>query len=50
MGASNPEGAGMDGKIHLAIPVDGAYRRWGEITAASAETGSSLPVEIHYID
>ena len=50
MGASNSESAGMDGKIHLAIPVDGAYHRWGEITAASAAKGSSLPVEVHYLD
>lgn len=41
----------MDGgTIHLAIPVDGAYRRWGEVTAESAKKGSALPVEVHFID
>ena len=37
--------------IHIAIPVgDEQYRRYAEVTAASARTGSSLPVEIHFID
>lgn len=36
--------------IHLAIPAVGEYRKWAEITARSATKGSSLPVEVHYID
>lgn len=37
--------------IHLAIPVDGdAYRFYAEVTAESARRGSSLPVEVHFID
>lgn len=40
----------MDGAVHIAIPVDGAYRRWGEVTARSARKGSTLPVDVHFID
>lgn len=40
----------MDGKIHIVIPVDGAYHRWGEVTAASAVQGASCPVDVHFID
>lgn len=40
----------MDGKIHLAIPAVGVYRQYAEVTAASAVRGSSLPVEVHFID
>ena len=40
----------MDGKIHLAIPAVGSYRQYAEVTAASAVRGSSLPVEVHFID
>jgi len=40
----------MDGKIHIAIPAVGDYRRYAEVTAASAKRGSSLPVEVHFID
>lgn len=37
--------------IHLAIPVDGAnYRKYAEVTVASVLRGSSLPIEVHYID
>lgn len=37
--------------VHLAIPVDGdAYRFYAEVTAESARRGSSLPVEVHFID
>lgn len=37
--------------IHIAIPVDGeAYRFYAEVTAESARRGSSLPVEVHFID
>ena len=37
-------------RIHLAIPATGAYRKWAEVTAQSAAKGSSLPVEVHYLD
>ena len=41
----------MSETIHIAIPADGAdYRRWAEVTARSAVCGSSLPVEVHFID
>ena len=41
----------MSETIHIAIPADGAdYRRWAEVTARSAVAGSSLPVEVHYLD
>ena len=41
----------MSETIHIAIPADGAdYRRWAEVTAQSATEGSSLPVEVHYLD
>ena len=36
--------------VHIAIPATGEYRRWAEVTAASAIRGSSLPVKVHYID
>lgn len=36
--------------IHIAIPATGEYRKWAEVTAASAVSGSSLPVQVHYID
>lgn len=37
--------------IHLAIPAVGeTYRFYAEVTAASARLGSSLPIEVHYID
>lgn len=37
--------------VHIAIPADGDYyRRWAEVTARSAVEGSSLPVEVHYVD
>lgn len=36
--------------IHIAIPVDGKYREYAEVTVASARRGSSLPIEVHYID
>lgn len=39
-----------DDVIHIAIPATGEYRRWAEVTAASAVFGSSLPVKVHYID
>ena len=37
-------------KLHIAIPAVGEYRKWAEITAQSARKGSSLPVQIHYLD
>lgn len=40
----------MAGAVHLAIPAVGDYRRYAEVTAASAVRGSSLPVEVHFID
>ena len=40
----------MDEVVHIAIPVDGKYREYAEVTAASARRGSSLPIEVHYID
>jgi lipopolysaccharide biosynthesis glycosyltransferase len=40
----------MQDTIHIAIPATGEYRRWAEVCAASAKRGSSLPVEVHYID
>jgi lipopolysaccharide biosynthesis glycosyltransferase len=39
-----------DNVIHIAIPATGEYRKWAEVTAASAVFGSSLPVKVHYID
>lgn len=39
-----------DDVIHIAIPATGEYRKWAEVTAASAVFGSSLPVKVHYID
>ena len=41
----------MTDTIHIAIPCDGeAYRFYAEVTAESARRGSSLPVEVHFID
>lgn len=40
----------MDEVIHIAIPVDGRYREYAEVTVASARKGSSLPIKVHYID
>ena len=41
----------MTETIHIAIPVDGEdYRRYAEVCVQSAKRGSSLPVEVHYID
>ena len=40
----------MDEVVHIAIPVDGKYREYAEVTVASARRGSSLPIEVHYID
>lgn len=40
----------MDEVVHIAIPVDGKYRKYAEVTVASARRGSSLPIEVHYID
>ena len=40
----------MDQVVHIAIPVDGKYREYAEVTVASARRGSSLPIEVHYID
>lgn len=39
-----------DETIHIAIPAVGEYRKWAEITAHSARRGSSLPVEVHFLD
>lgn len=37
--------------IHLAIPVDGDdFRKYAEVTVASARRACSLPVEVHFID
>lgn len=37
--------------IHLAIPVCGDdYKFYARVTAESARRGSSLPIEVHYID
>ena len=37
--------------VHLAIPADGEdYRFYAEVAAESARRGSSLPVEVHFID
>ena len=40
----------MPDTIHIAIPATGEYRRWAEVTAASAKANATLPVEVHYID
>lgn len=40
----------MNDVVHIAIPATGDYRKWAEVTAASARDGSSLPVEVHFID
>ena len=40
----------MNDVVHIAIPATGEYRKWAEVTAASARAGSSLPVEVHFID
>ena len=39
-----------DATINIAIPAVGEYRKWAEITAHSAQRGSSLPVQVHYLD
>ena len=39
-----------DGTIHIAIPAVGEYRKWAEITGRSAQKGSSLSVQVHYLD
>ncbi len=39
-----------DETIHVVIPAVGEYRKWAEITGRSAKKGSSLPLEIHYLD
>lgn len=37
--------------IHLAIPACGDdYKFYAQVTAESARRGSSLPIEVHYID
>lgn len=36
--------------IHIAIPAVGEYRKWAEITGRSAQKGSSLPVQVYYLD
>ena len=41
----------MNEAIHIAIPAVGAaYAFYARVTAESARRGSSLPVEIHYLD
>ena len=37
-------------QIHIAMPAAAEYRRWAEITARSAQKGTSLPVLVHYAD
>lgn len=36
--------------INIAIPAVGEYRKWAEVTAQSAQTCSSLPIRVYYLD
>ena len=39
-----------DETIKIAIPAVGEYRKWAEITAQSAQRGSSLPIKVYYLN